>query len=104
MKNNIPIHTEVIFNSFLDYSNFNRDFLPPYSPMLTSVEEAISHIKGNIREQMNNSQRLNLSRLVTVGRGLKKKSEIIFLINIIANEIINSNFNGCLYFSCFTIL
>lgn len=57
MKNNVPIHTEVIFISFLGYSNFNRNFLPPYSPMLTSVEEAISHINGNIREKMNNSQR-----------------------------------------------
>ena len=56
---NSPVYVVKVVNDFLMFSRFDGDYLPTYSPMLTPVEEAISFLKNNIREQLN-SQRIYL--------------------------------------------
>lgn len=69
---NAPPHTEKVFNDYLMFTNFMGDYLPPYSPMLTPIEEAISLIKNEIRTKLNTNDRLKLLNLINVPRGQKK--------------------------------
>lgn len=74
-----PPHNEDVFNNFLMYSNFDGDFLPPYSPMLTPIEEAISLIKNSIRTQLNYFDRIKLLNLINAPRGQKLLEEAKYL-------------------------
>lgn len=47
-------------------TGFDGDYLPPYSPMLTPIEEAISLINNLIREKLNNNDHIRLLNLINI--------------------------------------
>lgn len=84
---NAPPHTEKVFNDFLMYSNFDGDFLPAYSPMLTPIEESISLIKNECRNLLDTDLRIKLLNLINVPRGQKLKEMEKFLKGAIAQAM-----------------
>lgn len=83
----MPPHTEKVFNDYLMFTNFMGDYLPPYSPMLTPIEEAISLIKNEIRTKLNTNDRLKLLNLINVPRGQKKIEQENFLRDAISKSV-----------------
>ncbi|KII69960.1 hypothetical protein RF11_07745 [Thelohanellus kitauei] len=61
---NAQIHRSSVVSAFVQNSNIQIEFLPPYSPQLNPIEEYFSRLKSKVRQRKTqNTTRVELKQI-----------------------------------------